>query len=93
MNNNQDNSQDDAQSNFRDRFNFKVEGFESIVDEVKQLLNFDQLIDLAQKLEEKQQSGEIHTQVNVSCLVFPAEAICPDRRVVPVPMRVVAIQK
>lgn len=66
MNNDQDNSKDDAQSNFRDRFNFKVEGFESIVDEVKQLLNFDQLIDLAQKLEEKQKSGEIHTEVNVS---------------------------
>lgn len=53
-------------NNFKDKFAFKVEGFESLVDDVKQLLNLDQLIDLAQKLEEKQKSGEIHTEVNVT---------------------------
>ena len=52
--------------NFKDKFAFKVEGFESLVDDVKQLLNLDQLIDLAQKLDEKQKSGEIHTEVNVT---------------------------
>jgi transitional endoplasmic reticulum ATPase len=51
---------------FKDKFAFKVEGFESLVDDVKQLLNLDQLIDLAQKLDEKQKSGEIHTEVNVT---------------------------
>ncbi|BBC22787.1 AAA family ATPase [Pseudanabaena sp. ABRG5-3] len=51
---------------FKDKFAFKVEGLESLVDDVKQLLNLDQLIDLAQKLEEKQKSGEIHTEVNVT---------------------------
>ncbi len=51
---------------FRDKFAFKVEGLESFVDDVKQLLNLDQLIDLAQKLEEKQKSGEVRTEVNVS---------------------------
>ena len=52
--------------NFKDKFSFKVEGLESLVDDVKQLLNLDQLIDLAQKLEEKQKSGEIRTEVNVT---------------------------
>ena len=51
---------------FKDKFAFKVEGLESLVDDVKQLLNLDQLIDLAQKLEEKQKSGEIRTEVNVT---------------------------
>jgi transitional endoplasmic reticulum ATPase len=51
---------------FKDKFAFKVEGFESLVDDVKQLLNLDQLIDLAQKLDEKKKSGEIHTEVNVT---------------------------
>ncbi|ELS31019.1 MULTISPECIES: AAA family ATPase [Pseudanabaena] len=51
---------------FKDKFAFKVEGLESLVDDVKQLLNLDQLIDLAQKLEEKQQSGEIRTEVNIT---------------------------
>ena len=51
---------------FKDKFAFKVEGLGSLVDDVKQLLNLDQLIDLAQKLEEKQKSGEIYTEVNVS---------------------------
>ncbi len=51
---------------FKDKFAFKVEGLESFVDDVKQLLNLDQLIDLAQKLDEKQKSGEIHTEVNVT---------------------------
>ncbi|MFZ4557996.1 MAG: AAA family ATPase [Pseudanabaena sp.] len=51
---------------FKDKFAFKVEGFESLVDDVKQLLNLDQLIDLAQKLDEKQKSGEIRTEVNVT---------------------------
>ncbi|MBD2189754.1 AAA family ATPase [Pseudanabaena mucicola] len=53
-------------NDFKDKFAFKVEGFESLVDDVKQLLNLEQLIDLAQKLEEKQKSGEIHTEVNVT---------------------------
>ena len=53
-------------SNDQGNFSFKVEGLESLVDEVKQLLNFEQLIDLAQKLEEKQQSGEMRTSVNVT---------------------------
>ncbi len=60
----------DTESNdknsFKEKFAFKVEGLESFVDEVKQLLNLDQLIDLAQKLEEKQKSGGIRTEVNVS---------------------------
>lgn len=51
---------------FKDKFAFKIEGLESLVDDVKQLLNLDQLIDLAQKLEEKQKSGEIRTEVNVT---------------------------
>ena len=51
---------------FKDKFAFKVEGLESFVDDVKQLLNLDQLIDLAQKLEEKQKSGEVRTEVNIS---------------------------
>ncbi len=53
-------------SNNQGNFSFKVEGLESLVDEVKQLLNFEQLIDLAQKLEEKKQSGEMRTEVNVT---------------------------
>ena len=55
-----------SMSNDQGNFSFKVEGLESLVDEVKQLLNFEQLIDLAQKLEEKQQSGEMRTSVNVT---------------------------
>jgi transitional endoplasmic reticulum ATPase len=55
-----------SNDSFKDKFAFKVEGLESLVDDVKQLLNLDQLIDLAQKLEEKQKSGEIHTEVNIS---------------------------
>ena len=55
-----------SMSNNQGNFSFKVEGLESLVDEVKQLLNFEQLIDLAQKLEEKQQSGEMRTSVNVT---------------------------
>jgi transitional endoplasmic reticulum ATPase len=45
---------------------FEVKGLESIVDEVKQLLNLDQLIDLAQKIESKTESGEVRTHINVS---------------------------
>ncbi len=51
---------------FKDKFAFNVEGMESLVDEVKQFLNLDQLIDLAQKLDEKQKSGELRTEVNIS---------------------------
>ena len=54
------------QDSFKDKFAFKVEGLESFVDDVKQLLNLDQLIDLAQKLDEKHKSGEIRTEVNVT---------------------------
>ena len=53
---------------YKTEFNF--DGFGSglggLVDEVKQLLNLDQLVDLAQKLEEKAQSGELQTQVHFS---------------------------
>jgi transitional endoplasmic reticulum ATPase len=53
-------------SNDKSNFSFKVEGLGSLVDDVKQLLNLDQLIDLAQKLEETQQAGEFRTEVNVT---------------------------
>lgn len=53
-------------SDNQENFSFKVEGLESLVDEVKHLLNLEQLIDLAQKIDEKSQSGEVKTQVNVT---------------------------
>lgn len=59
-------NENNGKDSFKDKFAFKVEGFESLVDDVKQLLNLDQLIDLAQKLDEKQKSGEIRTEVNVT---------------------------
>ncbi len=49
-------------------FSFQVKGLESLVDEVKQLLNLDQLIDLAQKIDAKADSvsDAVKTQVNIS---------------------------
>ena len=56
------------QTGYKTEFNFDGfgDGLGGLVDEVKQLLNLDQLVDLAQKLEEKAQSGELHTQVHIS---------------------------
>jgi transitional endoplasmic reticulum ATPase len=56
------------QTDYKTEFNFDgfSGGLGGLVDEVKQLLNLDQLVDLAQKLEEKAQSGELQTQVHFS---------------------------
>jgi len=55
-------------TDYKTEFNFDGfgGGLGGLVDEVKQLLNLDQLVDLAQKLEEKAQSGELQTQVHFS---------------------------
>jgi transitional endoplasmic reticulum ATPase len=44
----------DSQGNF----SFQIKGLESLVDEVKQLLNIEQLIDLAQKMDKVEHAGE-----------------------------------
>ncbi|CAN1212408.1 AAA family ATPase [Tumidithrix helvetica PCC 7403] len=56
-------------SNDEGNFSFRNKGLESLVDEVKQLLNLEQLIDLAQKIEQKADSGDLKTQVQFSTRV------------------------
>lgn len=64
-------------------FSFQVKGLESLVDEVKQLLNLEQLIDLAQKIENKAESGEIKTQVNFTTRPLTRTSSIPRQGTIP----------